>query len=288
VKQNKILIIIINYNTDNDVARLLNSLIMQKNITEQIAIVVDNSSNLNIQGQLNAIPSNMKVLIFSPAKNLGYFGGAAWGLEEYLKDHSAPEWVILSNPDIDIHDQEFFKKLSEYYQVDFPAVIAPDIQLVSNRFSHSSSVHQNPHMLKRPPRQKIAFYQKIYKYYPLYSLYVKISGICHFILNQIVRENVKSNVPKQIYAPFGAFIIFHRSFFESGGCLKYGGFLFAEEIFVAEQLRELGLKAVFDNRFKLIHHEHSSIFLKTNRKRNEYLQESLQYILNRFFIGNKY
>lgn len=79
--------------------------------------------------------------------------------------------------------------------------------------------------------------------YFTYTAYELLLSLPYAVTNVLARarwQAVKEtaiNQLKSIYAPFGAFIVFHRQYFESGGHLSYGSFLFGEEIFITETAR---------------------------------------------------
>jgi GT2 family glycosyltransferase len=101
----------------------------------------------------------------------------------------------------------------------------------------------------------------------------------HYRLN---REKTP-NAPVEIYAPFGAIVVINRAFFELGGTLADSPFLFCEEIFLAEKLRSLGLKAVFDPRLRVIHRQHGSVGGLAPRQRASYARDSLRQVIRAFF-----
>jgi GT2 family glycosyltransferase len=71
----------------------------------------------------------------------------------------------------------------------------------------------------------------------------------------------------QIYAPHGSIFIFRRAFFEHGGNIRFPYFLFGEEIYIAEQVKEKGGKILYAPELNIIHNEHTSTGLfKWGRK----------------------
>lgn len=284
-----ILTICVNYKNDIETANFLKNILLLNGYMEQTVLVVNNSHPLNESPNiLLKYACDHRVIVKYSKNNLGYFGGANWGLQEYLRENILPEWIIISNTDIEFPDRDLFIKLSSYYDSSFPAVIAPDIKLQSNIFSASSFAHQNPYLLKRPSRKYFKFMKWITTFYPLYISYDICGGIKNKIVNNIYK--VKNNdtesryeFPLEIYAPFGAFIIFHRSYFENNGNLGHGVFLFGEEIYIAEKVRELEMKVIYDNRLQVIHNEHSSLMQINSRKKAVYTREAVNYLLDNYF-----
>ncbi|MGC8979631.1 glycosyltransferase family 2 protein, partial [Caldisericum sp.] len=99
------------------------------------------------------------------------------------------------------------------------------------------------------------------------------------------KQKNKNIKPQEIYAPFGACIIFHRNYFEAGGTLNTECFLFGEEIFVAETARKLNLRILYDPELKVIHHEHSSISILKSKQKAFYAYQSIKYYIDKFFKG---
>jgi len=91
--------------------------------------------------------------------------------------------------------------------------------------------------------------------------------------------------PTEIYAPHGSFIIFSREYFERGGSLKPGAFLYAEELFVAETCRRLGLKAVYWPVIQVAHDEHVST--AANPAVRHFMATAADYCYKEFFAKVK-
>jgi GT2 family glycosyltransferase len=100
-------------------------------------------------------------------------------------------------------------------------------------------------------------------------------------LFQRKKETISS--PRDIYAAFGACIIFHKTYFDRGGDLAFGSFLYYEEIYVAEKARQLGLRTHFEPRLRLLHNEHSTTKMMGAARRQKNAYDSLTYIINEFF-----
>jgi GT2 family glycosyltransferase len=98
------------------------------------------------------------------------------------------------------------------------------------------------------------------------------------------RKRADHLLPRTIYAPHCSFVIFNRKYFETGGTLKHGAFLFGEEIFVAETVRNLGFRIIYDPRFFVLHREHATTSILKGRKMLVYLREANDYCVNQFFL----
>ena len=212
-------------------------------------IIVDNHSE---DGSVSRIRdaaskfSNVEFLI--SLENRGYFGAANWALREFLASHSVPDWVIVCNNDITFEDPTFLLRLMKK-DPSFAGVIAPSI--VAELTGHDA----NPWIRHRPsPFQMLRYRLWLSTYYAMWFkqwLYPFVRR-ARFALRR--RKAVaRSTSACPIYAPHGAFFIFSRKFFEAGGFIDDGFFMYAEEFSVAEMCRCLGLSIVHDPELKVWH-----------------------------------
>lgn len=281
-----ILIICINYHSEKDTQDYIQNLLDQECSDLLRVIVVDNSERENLDDHLNNLAgSDSRISVLKPGQNLGYFGGAYWAVQQYLASVPLPDWVVVSNIDISFPDRNFFLNLFDFYSESAPAVLAPAI------YSTCSGLDQNPCMTKRPSAIHMYFLKWITTHYYMCTAYLFLSLVKKRMRNlfyKIQLEKKEKNIPgrKQthsIYAPHGSFILFHRSYFESGGNLNHGAFLFGEEIFVAETTRRLGLTINYDPRLVVIHREHAVISTLKNKRKFRFLNEAYTYCINEFF-----
>jgi GT2 family glycosyltransferase len=90
-----------------------------------------------------------------------------------------------------------------------------------------------------------------------------------------------------VYAPHGAFLIFSRSYFEAGGYIDDGFFLYAEEFSVAEICRQLQLRVVHDPGLRVWHNAHGVTGRMCNRTTFEYGRQGFSYALRKYFLVPK-
>ena len=121
------LIIAVNYKTDDHAAQLARSLACYSN--QDLAIVlVDNSERDDPEAFARMIHEvNPDIQCVRPPANLGYFGGANFGLKQYLVDFPLPQWVIICNVDIEFRDPGFFATLRQLEATGGIGVVAPRI-----------------------------------------------------------------------------------------------------------------------------------------------------------------
>lgn len=287
VRKMEVLVICINYHSAADAEGLVSDLLGQKGSHCVRVVVVDNSERLWTDPRLallGAVDDRVKVL--SAGRNLGYFGAASWALQQQLSIAPLPDWVIISNADISITGDNFFTRLSELYPKGLSGVIAPSV--ISTR----SSIDHNPYMEKRPTKMRMHFRKWVFQSGRTYVfarhvhwLRLKIRSKFYRVMVDRIPIAKRTNPgPRSIYAPYGAFIIFHRSYFESGCTLDHGVFLFGEEIFVAEAVRAMGLTIRYEPRLIVFHQQNAGATdLLRNPNVARYAREASAYCANTFF-----
>jgi len=220
--------------------------------------------------------------------NLGYFGGANFGLKPYLAASPLPQWVIICNVDIEFRDPDFFSTLRQLETTEGIAVVAPRIW--SARFQRDL----NPKITQRPSRRRMSFYRVIFGNYYLQAVYEILSVVKYSLKRQIrnvlarfftrPEHNSTGGASAPIYASHGSCMILNRRYFASGGSIEYPIFLFGEEIFVAETARELGLSVVHCPQLWVFDKEHASTggALRSRRVAG-YMNEATQYLVQKYF-----
>lgn len=246
----KIGYITVNYNSSKATALLLSDLSKQVPGPFHLTIVVaDNSpSELELESVRQFYRDCPQVHFERMPTNLGYFGAAHWVFQTIWKD-SPPEWVVVSNPDIRLPQQDLLLQISKL-SAKF-GVVAP--RILSSR-THRD---QNPFFTKRPSVFRLNLLRLIFRIPILYWLLELRASVKNTIRGWLLTRGARTAAdPVKIYAPHGAFILFSREYFRRGGSLLFGAFLFTEEIFVAETCRRLGLDVTYLPRLEVLHEEH--------------------------------
>ena len=286
--KSSVLILCVNYKNDAETCTFVRA-VTSLPCRPANVMVISNSPQEEIEGGLVSLTSVDGVQVVFPGKNLGYFGAAVYGLSGYLEANQLPDWVVVCNTDIEFPEPAFFCELVELHAQHPPAVIGPDIMLISRNGLPSSRAHQNPHFSERPPSGKMRILAAISSNYFTYTAYEFFSSLRYTVNNALAKvrrrgvEKVAADRAREIYAPFGAFIIFHRQYFESGGHLHYGSFLFGEELFVAESARRMGMTILYDPRLKLYHREHGVLLNVPSRQIAHYAAQSTRYLVHTYF-----
>ena len=297
----RIVTIGVNYYTDALALRFVRDATAASSGTSMQIVLVDNSDRADSIEFFDLIHvENPDVLCVKPPHNLGYFGGASFGFNAFLRTGQEFDWVIVSNVDVEFRSAEFFARLREMGPTEDIGVVAPSI------LSGLSHHDQNPFMLERPSRTRMEFYRLLYRSYYLLNAYALLSAIYRRVRHIFRRRSLGSEqagsrsqegvletgsaVPsargRSIYAPHGACVIFSRRFFSEGGSLDLPVFLFGEEICIAETVRGLDLRVVYDPNLVLTHHEHQSPQWRgvlLSRKAAYHLERSTAYLVERYF-----
>lgn len=270
----KILICCINYNNSEEVLKYAKLISEQNSSNEVIMIITDNSNNLEekqkLKDKINKI--KLKTIILDSKINVGYLNGMFLGVKKYYELYKEyPEWTILSNTDIEFVNIDFIKELLEKeYEKDYWC-IAPSI------FSSNTRSYQNPHYKERIKKSKIDRIIFLTKYQILFNIY----GLLSYIKSKLRKK--KKEKSQKIYAAHGCFFLLKQDYFKMLKKIKYGAFLYSEEAFIAETIREQNKIIYYDDQLNIIHREHSTTKLLGNKKRAKFINESLIYIRKKFY-----
>jgi GT2 family glycosyltransferase len=267
--RDRMLVLAVNYESSDVVDQFLASL--ADAVTPDVSVrVLDNSERdiVDPARAARAFGDKHALEVHRMPKNLGYFGAAAYGHEEFVRQHGEPAWTIVCNVDLVI-DQAFFRKL----HTQAPDVIAPAI------LADRTGADQNPHLARRISKTRLRIYEALFSHPRIYAWYEYAAA--WKASRQTGAKRLQS--PVRIYAPHGACIIFPRSYFEAGGTLKHPAFLYGEELFVGEMARSLGI-AVRHEPSLIVRHKHQvSTSSIGAARRSEFSRQAVRAILDRFY-----
>jgi GT2 family glycosyltransferase len=272
--------ITVNYKGADSTERFLKSASETDNFFLAHVIVVENGSQDGSADRLRPLIREFaNVELMESGENRGYFGAANWALQQYLAQAQKPSWVIVCNNDIVFDDHQFLVKLSQR-DLASAQVIAPAI------IARPTGIDCNPFLQRRPSPFKLLrcqFWQS--NYYLMWfkqwlSPYVRTAR--HHI--NFWRRTSLSAGRTAVYAPHGAFLIFSRSYFEAGGYIDDGFFLYAEEFSVAEICRQLQLRVVHDPDLRVWHDAHQVTGRMCNRTTFEYGRQGFRYARRKYFL----
>jgi GT2 family glycosyltransferase len=247
----------------------------------RLVIVDNNSGDASTERIRQAIDEFSNVELMVSSTNRGYFGAAKWALEQYLAQHGTPDWVIICNNDVVFDSPSFLARLHAH-DPRAVGVLAPAI------ISSLTGIDSNPMILRRPGRVRQLRYRFLVSTYYVAWLTQTLAPLVRRGRRRL--RAGRTNGPDfytRIYAPHGSFIIFSRRFFDEGGFIDDGCFLYAEEISVAETCWRLGLAVVHDPQLRVLHNDSQT----TGRilTRNGYLlqREGLHYALGKYLESSR-
>jgi GT2 family glycosyltransferase len=277
-KTTNILVLAVNFNTFNETIRFIDTLNIEKD-SDVFLVVIDNS-NLKPTAEFNEKLKQLNPNQFWHIKsmeNLGYFHGAALGLQIYLEKFPLPDWIIISNVDVVVSDPDFFTILKNIPVKENTGVIAPSI--VSMKWG----TDYNPKIISRYTVQKMLFLKLIYQLCLIHNFYLLVSYFKKIIIRYFRRKNHLAKETLKIYAAHGSFMIFNKNYFRKGGSLNHISFLFGEEIFVAEQCLKYGLETIYYPKLKIDDYEHASTRFFYSWKICQYMKDTTKIIIEHYY-----
>jgi len=274
----KVLIITVNFRQDQCTLRLLKSATKLNRFASCDLLIVNNNAEVNSVSNIRRASAEFgNVELLEAPQNGGYFGAANWALRHYLERLGAPDWVVVCNNDIVFDDPHFLLRLL----VKDPGrlgMIAPSI------VSGLTGYDENPSIRHRPSRFRMWRYRVwLSNYYMMWFkqwLSPSVRKIRHALKKWT--GSADCGTAETIYAPSGSFLIFSRKFFEAGGFIDDGSFLYAEEFRVAEMCRHLGLPVIHDPELRVWHEGSQSTGRMLSRTVYLHQKQGFAYALARY------
>lgn len=270
----KVLIVCVNYHSEKEIVEYIDHLCNQTVYNRLDIVVCDNSCD---EVKFLLLVSKFKnidnVFIYNPKMNLGYLHGINFGINKYLETHSLPEWIVISNTDITYGTETFYEELLLNYPNGYNCVIAPSI------YARFKKEFQNPMLINRYSKLEMFVLTKVFKN----RLIERSFNLGNNIRIKFIKHKKSIVDNQEIYAGHGACLILNKDFFNNGGNLNYGSFLFGEEVYIAEVVKKIGGKVYFDKRLKVNHNEHQTIGKVKSKLINKYYDDSMNYLYKKFY-----
>lgn len=231
---NKVVAVVLNYNTAKDSKKCLEYLLKQDYADFEI-VVVDNNSPMNdyqkLESDIDTLQSNRIELIRNEI-NSGFSAGNNIGLRR-AKEKDA-EWSLVINPDVELRDKSYITKMisaiSETHKV---AVAASNVILPNGQ-------RQNPMIEPKYWEELLWPIESVTRKIRKNNSYLgadqtgyceKVSGCCFFI---------------------------RMSFAEKMGYLDESVFLYCEEPILASRVKKYGYKELYVREITAYHMHHDS------------------------------
>lgn len=222
--------------------------------------------------------SNLKMppwaRVLRPPENLGYYGGCEFGRLWDLREHGAPDWTVACNTDLELAC-DFLERLIEHQDDEGVGVVGPRITMLDG-------TEQSPILHRRPSRFGLQLRRYAFKTALSYQL-LRMTSAWRAARRRRVSDG-RHLRGGHTYAVHGSIIAFRRSFFDAGGTLAFDGFMYGEEIHVAEQARRLGLKVLYQPQCRVMHRAHSTVGTLGSRVVRRWIAQSYDVLWSRYFV----
>ena len=266
----KIVNIIVCYNNPDEIKDYLKELASLDKCEEILVVIVENAESPQYNFCEEANNSRIQIRYIRSPKNIGYMKGLLYGYK-MIENEINPEWVVLSNSDIQYPQKNIFLKLLEKEYKDV-CCIGPDI------FVPETGEHQNPGVINRFTRHKIKSYCAIFSNVLTGGFYIYLSRV-----KKKLKHFTKDHVPKNIYLVHGAYMIVSPQLMSEMTNFEFKPFLYNEELYVSEMAIRIKKNIYYDPNLQIIHNEHSVTKKLNVKKKAKLLHESYLWIRNTFF-----
>jgi GT2 family glycosyltransferase len=171
--------------------------------------------------------------VVTPPRNAGYLGGANEALRA-LEAEALGTWVALSNTDVRLGTGF----LGELERLTGPQSALPgEVAMLGPRLQEPQSGDVNPFLVARPSAARILAQRFVFAWPLLGEAYERV----HLLRRAATRgESSEASTLRRVYAVHGSFLVMSRAFALHQASVGYEGFLYGEEIHLAELARRRG------------------------------------------------
>ncbi len=231
-------IIIVTYNSEQEIVPCLNSLANQQgDLTCEIIIIDNASGDRTVQAIQSAIQSLPFVHVIYNASNIGFTRAVNQGLE-----HADGEFLLLLNPDIVMPPHALFTLLTRLKQHPTAGAVAP-------QFLNSDGETIQP-SCRRFPRLRDVWYH-------ILGLPWLLPGSREF--NGWKMGDFDHTSDRCVQQPQGAFLLISREVFEQVGLLDEMFPMFFSDVDLCRRIADHGWDILFLSSVAVIHHKGHSI-----------------------------
>lgn len=236
----KIAVIIVEFNDAEETVKYVNK-ISKYEIINRI-VVVDNLSTVSDNFEKLQEIKNDKIAVIQADKNGGYSYGNNFGIKYLEENNEIYDYLIISNPDIDIEENAIEECVHFLGKNDDVAIVAPRMYNSNNQPIRRSSWKIRTFWLDVIHSTRILeilFYSKL--------------------RNGEYSEKDYSANQMQVEAISGAFFVIKYDILKEVGMFDENVFLFYEEDILAQKLLQKNYKIYSLNNIKFIHYESQTI-----------------------------
>ena len=251
-------IVTVSYKNHGDTRAFLDSLATLRGYEECHVTVVNNAVGVEEQSELNEMANSFAgsmTMIYSP-ENLYYWGGANSVVRQVLDsgtERGGCDWVIVCNNDVLFSDAGFLETLKTYDPSDH-GVIAPSI------ISLATTRDQNPFLRKSPGVLSLIKWRLLFSNFYVARVLLGLRWAVEPVrrLMRKRRQPDRTRNGEDIFAPHGAFVVFSRRYFETGGWLDTRVPMYMEEIATGAIAEQIGVPVRFCPELQVQHREHAT------------------------------
>ena len=205
--------------------------------------------------------------------NTGYLGGCAFAYRAWRAEHGTlPGWLGIVNTDLEFAP-DFFDRLVTHELPAQVGVVAPNVLL-------DNGARQNPFMRLRPARFLLYGYMRVWRNTLLSRLW-DLGFVTKQKLDAFRSAHLNA-APAKIYAPHGSAVFLKDNLLEVS-TLEYRGFMYFEELHIAEQARRAGLEVWWLPDLVVRHHQNATTGHVRARRRWRWKYQSTRVILEDYF-----
>ena len=230
-------------------------------------VIVDNGSCNGTGEELSArFKNNIDIYCLILQENLGFAKGNNTGFH-FLNERFSPDFIIYSNSDIELLDNNFYKWILQKYSQYHFAVLGPDIYSLTKKY------HQSP-------CENTTLFRCLLKRYLNFKIVKKLL---------LAKHKISWEEPSTEFTLHGSLLIFSKGFFHIYPEGIYDKtFLYYEEAFLRKYCDDANLLMVYDNTYT-VHHVQAASSHQKNRKKFRRQQEnrSLDLLIKYFLTRHK-
>lgn len=262
-------IVILHYLNIDDTYETVQSFKERLDTDNYRLVIVDNASP-DGSGKIlmEKYQADEKVVVILNEKNLGFSAGNNIGIE-YMHQNYSFEFLVLSNNDIYLYEENFYKKVKQEYEISQFAVMGPLIMTVEGKCD-ANPISDKPYS-KEDSLAEIAQYKKwiklgekgLYPLYARYDYYMKKFFSSYRNRHTGVIQKDRSNglflKKRDSIVLHGCFLIFSQTYFEKFRGLDERTFMYSEENILYWHLKALGMNMLYFPEIAIYHKEGASV-----------------------------
>lgn len=236
----KVAVIIVNYNDIEDTVSYVQKL-KQYEVINRIVVVDNLSTTIGAFENLQKLQDE-KTYVIQSDKNGGYNYGNNVGIRYLVEKNEEYDYIIVSNPDIDVEENAIKECLSVLEKNNDVAIVAPRMVNRENKPIRRSAWKLRTFgldVIHSTRLLEILFYKKL--------------------RNGEYSEKEFENKELEVDAISGAFFIIKSKVLKEIGLFDENVFLFYEEDILAKTLKEKKYKIISLNSVKFVHYESQTI-----------------------------